>query len=82
MKKFWGYISAFLAGIASALIMVILILKNKISSSTIEISRPKIKNSSDSKQDFTNEIQTAIKKAEKQNKKEQRKQRRTERRTK
>jgi len=74
MKKFWGYISAFLGGGVVFLLSVILILKNKISSSTIEIKRPKIKNSSESKQDFTSEIINVSKKANKESKKEQRRQ--------
>jgi len=73
MKKVWGYISAFLGGVATALVFVWLTVRNKISTSKIEITRPKIKNSSDSEQDFTSQIIGAAKKADKQLKKEQRK---------
>ena len=73
MKKYWGYLSAFLGGLATALVFVWLTVRNKISTSTIEITRPKIKNSADSKQDFTSQIIGAAKKADKQLKKEQRK---------
>jgi len=82
MKKFWGYISAFLGGVATALVFVWLTVRNKISTSTINIKRPKIKDSQDSKQDFTSQIIAATKKAERLNKKEIRQQRRQERKSK
>lgn len=69
MKKFWGYLSAFLGGLSVAFFSVILLLKNKISNNTIEITRPKIKNSPEGKQDFISEINEAAKKAAEKNKK-------------
>jgi len=73
MKKIWGYISAFLGGVATALVFVWLTVRNKISTSTIEITRPKIKNSNDSEQDFTSQIIESAKKADKKLKRKQRK---------
>jgi hypothetical protein len=62
MKKFWAYISTFLIGMVTGLIAMVLIVKNKLSNNTIEINRPKIKNSPNGEQDFTNDISSAIKK--------------------
>jgi len=82
MKKFWGYLSAFLGGLASAFLITILILKNKISQATIEITRPKIKNSPEAKQDFTSQIIDAVKKSNEKLKKEIRKEKRQKRKLK
>lgn len=60
MKKIWPYISAFLAGTTTILLSIIILFRNKISSTSIEISRPKIKNSPDGFQQFTSEINKNI----------------------
>jgi hypothetical protein len=61
MKKFWGYLSVFLAGAITGLIAMLLLLRNKISNDSIEINRPKIKNSPGGNQDFNSELKTSVK---------------------
>lgn len=80
MKKIWGYISAFLGGMATAFLIVILIIKNKISQSQIDIIRPKIKNSPEAGQDFTSNIIDVVKKSNEKLKKEIRKENRKQKR--
>jgi len=66
MKKIWVLVIGFLMGAVSALISVILILEDKISSTDVKINRPKIKNSVNSDQDFTTQITTMVKNKKKE----------------
>lgn len=60
MKKIWGYISAFLAGTILGLILMVELLKGKISNNTIDIKKPKMRNNTNSNQEFTSNIPDQI----------------------
>lgn len=60
MKNLWPYIAVFFSGMVSGMFLLILIIKDNISNDTIEINRPKMKNNSDSTQEFTSNIPDLI----------------------
>ena len=81
MKDFWLYLSVFFGGFIAGLIVMVLILKGKLQNNTIQIRRPKIKNSPDGDQDFTSEIKTTSRRT-KQDKASQKEARKIKRQTK
>jgi uncharacterized membrane-anchored protein YhcB (DUF1043 family) len=47
MKKAWAYIAAFFAGISAGMVIMVLAVKDAINNQSIQVTRPKIKNSPD-----------------------------------
>jgi hypothetical protein len=56
MEKFYTYLAVFLAGMVVGIFLVLEVVKDKINNSHIDINKPKMKNNTDSTQQFTSDI--------------------------